>query len=953
MDAPKPKGLQQPKRRWFLGRGPEPEPIDAGLDARRPRRTGWRAIPPAGPSGRWRLLSARAERAWTWAGDQLHRDLDRGCGFPWVVVAFGLGCLVYFVLPREPWMPALAGLAGLLTAATVAARRSGRDAAVLVVAAAAACGLLAAKIEADRVAAPRLDRERTVSVTGWVEEAEDTADGGTRLILRVAGMESRGRAIDRPPGRIAVTVGRGRDAAVRIGAGLKFLARLRPPDGPVLPGGYDFARRAYFEGRGASGFVLGRVASAELGDPPRWVAVPAAVADLRHGIADRIRDALPGAAGAIAAALIVGEARAIPPDVNEALRTSGLTHIISISGLHMTLVGGGVFVAVRFLLALVPGLVLRVSAKKLAALAAFGAISAYLLISGGGVATNRAYVMFAVGLLAILADRPAVSLRTVALSALVILLVQPHSVTEPGFLMSFLAVIALVSAYEAWRQRPVAPEAAAERASGRIGRWTVAAGRYAAGLASTSLVAGLATAPVIADAFHRTAPYGLVANMVVMPAIGLVVMPMAVVTMLLMPFGLEALPLAAMGAGIEVMIAVARTVQSWPGGEGLIGRLHPWTLPLAVAGMLWLALWQARWRLLGLAPIAAAILIAPFAGAPDVLVGPDGAPVAVRGVDGRLEVLDGARSRFTVATWLAADADTRGPAAVARGRPPDKVSRTQPEQARAGPAERPRGVEPPTAATGRAGAGQDRSETRSAARPTAAAPDAGAPLDAVARDAGAPLDAVAAEPQGCLCDDLGCAIRTRSPTGRPRIVAVVRDPRAFDEDCRSADLVVTRLDAPPGCARLTTVLDRKVLQRLGATAVLWPDRAASALRAEADFVAPTGSAVPGTGPPPYPRAERGRPPTIIGALALGRRPWTPGFDTAAPATSGSTERRGPASAPAPTRSPPDGARRGEPPAAGSVTGARAAELGPPASPTSAAHPADGPELEGPEATSDD
>ncbi|MBT9288324.1 ComEC/Rec2 family competence protein [Prosthecodimorpha staleyi] len=726
----------------------------------------------------------------------IEHDLDRGAGFCWMVVAFGCGAGLYLVLPQEPWFPALALAAAGLAALATIRRRAGHRAAVLSLAAAVAAGMLAGKIEAWRVAAPRLDRERTVVVTGWVAEAETTASGGTRMIVRVARMESRGRAIAEPPALIAATAQRGRDAGAAIGAGVTFMARLKPPDGPVLPGGYDFARRAYFDGRGAAGYVLGRVRAADAGPAPTTLVLKAAIADLRHRIAVRIRAALPGASGAIAAALTVGETRAIPAEANEALRASGLTHIISISGLHMTLVGGGVFAAVRYGLALVPVIALRRPVKKWAAVAAFAAVTFYLLLSGGGVATERSWVMFVVGLVAILADRPVVSQRNVAFAALALMAIEPHTVVEPSFLMSFLAVLALVSAWRGLSARP--PDPASAEASGIVAELVRRGFGHVIGMAAASFVAGLATAPVVAAEFHRAAPYGMIANMIVLPIVGTVIMPFACLAMLAIPFGLEIVPLTVMGWGIDAMLAVARMVSAWPGGQGLIGRIHPASLPLAIAGILWFCLWTTPLRRLGLVALAAALAVAPFAARPDILVGQGGAPIAVRAADGRLAILDARANRFTTATWLAAGADPRSP----------------------------------TAARDLAG--------------------------------------------DWRCDPLGCAFRDGHPGRAPRILALVRDPRAFEEDCRLAAIVVTTLDAPPGCAASAVVIDRKTLARTGALTLDWPRPPASTGHRPSSEAEPgdrgdqydhqPASALEPAGPTP-PQA------TITASLPAGRRPW--------------------------------------------------------------------------------
>lgn len=627
--------------------GTDPAVGDAGASAPSGRLR--LRIPPGGP---WLGLDEARRRL----GDTLESEFAGGAGMPWLIVIFAAGAALYAVAPAEPTAVAVVTLAVMLITATLWRRRSGHDARILAVCAALTLGAALAKLDSDRAAAPRLDRERTVTVTGWIADAEAVPRAGRRLVVAVRTMEARGLPQDAVPERITVTArGAGHDRPV--GTGVSFRARLRPPDGPTFPGGYDFARRAWFEGRGASGFVYGKVAAADLGPAPRSVRLVAPLANLRAAIADRVRAALPGTAGTVAAALIVGEARAIPDSVNDSLRASGLYHIISISGLHMTLVAGGVFAAVRLLLVAVPGYAHRHNGKKLAAVFAVAAAFFYLLLSGAGVATVRSFIMFAVALAAVLADRPAVTRATVAVAAAIVVAVWPSSVVEPGFLMSFLAVAALVATFELWQaHRPAAdPHAPWPR---RLARGVAV---WLAGAALTSLVAGLATAPIVIDAFHRAAPYSVIANLAALPLVGFVIMPMAVVAGLALPFGLEAWPLALMGRGIDAMIWVSDVVAALPGGTGLVGRIHPFAAPLAVSGLLWLMLWRSRLRLAGLAPIIAALALAPLGPRPDILVADDGRTVAVRGADGRLSLVGAKDNAFAAATWLLADADPRDP----------------------------------------------------------------------------------------------------------------------------------------------------------------------------------------------------------------------------------------------------------------------------------------------------
>ena len=724
-------------------------------------------------------------------GYAIESDLDRGLGFALLVVTFAFGAAFFFVAPAEPWWPAAVGAAALAMLATVVLRRRGGAARGLACAAALAAGFAAGAVETVRVAAPRLDHERTVSVVGRVVDLDATVRGGTRLTLDVARMEAKGLTPATTPTRITATL-TGRGPVPTVGDGVSFLARLKPPEGPVLPGGYDFARRAWFEGRGASGYVLGRAKPADLGPPRAVDRIFAPIGTLRHAIAERVRASLPGAAGAIGAAIMVGEQRAIPEAANEALRASGLTHIVSISGLHMSLVAGGVMGVVRLLLALVPAIALRFPIRKWAAAAAIVAATVYLLLSGNQVAALRSHLMLSIALFAVILDRPALTMHTIAVSAAAILVVDPSAALEPSFQMSYLAVIALVASWDLWRlwlERRPPPE----KEAGLVVRACAGALLHVQGLAFSSLIAGLATAPVIAGVFYRGAPYSILANMIVLPVTGMLIMPAAVLAALAMPFGLDPWPLAAMGAGIDFMVAVGRWVSAFPGGAGLLGVPHPATMPLGIVAVLWLSVFSSRFRLFGVVPaVAAAVLL--FCGPrPDVVVGRHGSPVAVRDVDGRLAVLAGRQDRFDTAIWLAADADSRTPEApgLAAGWRCDPLGCVYRRSAT-------------TAEAGSGGEGLS-APKRGAERPPAAAGGGARVSMRGVDDAMHTADASGGR---------GDATRTGSPADL--VVAVVRHPRGFDEDCRRASLVISALVAPAACRARTTVIDRTDLARDGA-----------------------------------------------------------------------------------------------------------------------------------------
>ena len=375
----------------------------------------------------------------------------------------------------------------------------------------------------------------------------------------------------------------------------------------------------------------------------------------------RIRAAQPGEAGAVAAALLVGERDGLSQTTVDDLRVAGLAHLLAISGLHMMLLAGTAFFAARALLALSPTLALSRPIRKWAAVAALLVATVYLALSGGAVATMRAYVMAVVMFTAILVDRPAISMRNLALAAFAVLLVEPESVTEPGFQMSFGAVMALIAAWEIWNGRARVRLDDDPLPGGRLAAWPL---RAALAVAFTSLVAGLATAPFAAYHFERIASYSLLGNLLAAPLVSLVIMPFGLLTLVVMPFGIEAAPLAVMAWGIDTLLAIAGWVAHLPGAEMPAPRIAPACLCLIAGGLLWTCLWRRPWRLAGVAAMLAGVALIPvLADPPDILVAPDGKAIAVRDASGTLRVAGSRYGAYVVEQFL--DKETAPPETTA------------------------------------------------------------------------------------------------------------------------------------------------------------------------------------------------------------------------------------------------------------------------------------------------
>ncbi|MBA69070.1 MAG: hypothetical protein CML30_09370 [Rhizobiales bacterium] len=563
----------------------------------------------------------------------LAEEGERGTLFLLVAVFMGAGAGFYQILGREPGtVTSLAALVLAATAAVWTGYRGGRSFPAMVLCAALAAGFLAGRVETFN-GPVLLDVPVTTTVTGEVLEREIDEGGRVRYLLRVIATDDP--VLKRPPGRVRLTASASHDI-FSPGALVSGRGRLSPPSGPAFPGGYDFARSAYASGIGAYGFfyrapvVAGDLTERE-GGLVDWIRFR--ITAVRTHISARVREVVAGDPGALIAALTVSDRRGISEATVETLRATGLAHILAISGLHMALAAGTFFLGLRKIAALSPQLVERYPVKKAAALAAILIATSYLAISGAGVATQRAWLMMTVMFVAVIFDRPALTLRNVALAAIVILVLSPSAVISPGFQMSFAATIALIATYEAWSRRRARAERRGGSVSAFVPNYVVAVFRLVAGLAVTSLVAGLATGLFAAWHFHRAAGFGLIANLLAMPLVSFVVMPSGLIAMLAMPFGLDRWPLILMGQGLEWVMDAARFVERL-GGDAVTGQIGLASILLAGGGFLILTLLSSRLRLLGLAPIALGLMLTlpPFGPRlPDIVVSEDGRLVGLVG----------------------------------------------------------------------------------------------------------------------------------------------------------------------------------------------------------------------------------------------------------------------------------------------------------------------------------
>ncbi|HYD38146.1 MAG TPA: ComEC/Rec2 family competence protein, partial [Allosphingosinicella sp.] len=514
----------------------------------------------------------------------------------------------------------LAAAAGLAPQATAPGRRWSRAVTIFCLAAMLGCAGIWWKSE--RVAAPVLGQPRAAEFDASIERFQRLpARDVVRLVVTPL---DDGRL----PRRLRVNVdSAGAPETLRPGATVRLRGYLMPPAPPAVPGAYDFARAAWFEQIGGTG----RVVVVRLVAPAGEQGWRARLAGARQDLADHIRARLPGAAGGIAAALATGDQGGIPEADAEAMRRSGLAHLLSVSGLHLTAVVGAVMLLTLKLLALSPWLALRFRLVLVAAGAGAGGGIAYTLLTGAEVPTIRSCIAALLILLGIALGREALTLRLVAVAALAVLLLWPESLPGASFQMSFAAITAIVALHEHPRVRALLAR--------RDELWPAKLGRFLLGLVLTGLAVELALIPIALWHFHQAGLYGALANIVAIPLTTFVIMPLEALALLFDLAGLGAPFWWLAGAALELLLGLAHATAAAPGAVARLPTLPGGAFALMVAGGLWLALWRTRWRRLGLAAVAAGALAALLAPAPDLLVTGDGRHLALRAPSGELALL--------------------------------------------------------------------------------------------------------------------------------------------------------------------------------------------------------------------------------------------------------------------------------------------------------------------------
>ncbi len=573
-------------------------------------------------------------KAFAKLSDLLTHELDNY--FLWIPVLIAFGVIIFFAFPIDPNVFICLLCYCITCAISLLVRKMPFWHFLSVALMVFMAGFTTAAIRAELVRAPVLERQIDRAwIMGNVTEI-NTTEGGLKIILEELYISGYN---DKLPYKIRVTIKKAAEK-IEIGDRIGLFAGLMPPPPPSLPKGFDYQQYAYFKQIGAIGYAISKVRILDKG--MHLSGVQQYFASLRQKVESRVFASMPPSEAAIAVGILVGDSSAINAEEYEAIRKSGLAHIIAISGMHIVVVVGLIFISVRFLLSRLSYLPLRIDIKKAAAIfAIFGSLF-YLLIAGSPLSAQRAFIMSTIVLAAIILDRRANPMRSVALAATIILILTPEAILSASLQMSFAASIALVASFNL--------SSAFFNISSRRGIIPKALSYFATVTIST-LVAGIATSPFIIYHFNQFSTYSVLSNLIAIPLADFIIMPAGMIAMLLMLLSLEGFALYPMQWGITAMLQVAQTVAALPNSSFYVPSISAIGLVFITFGGLILCLFTTRLRYIGLIPVCFGMLGILHYTKPDIIVSDNGKLFAVRDDIGTLAFSSKVSSRFQRMIW--------------------------------------------------------------------------------------------------------------------------------------------------------------------------------------------------------------------------------------------------------------------------------------------------------------
>lgn len=555
----------------------------------------------------------------------------------WYFAAFIFGIIAYFTLPFEP----SAKYVAMVFAASFTSlylRRFGLSGAFISGLIIAFCfGIAVSKYRVLNLKVSTIDNSFTSVIEGRISNIKPITKGTQLLLteLNIAQIKEKNFHSN-----VKLNLKSEYANALMVGDKIRVFAFLNPSPASLIPGGYDFALYNYFSNVGATSYGL---KEPEIIERKNIVGFSAYVQNLRHKIYHRLIEVLGKDQGNFAAALLLGEGKGLDSLVMQNMRYAGISHILCVSGLHLSLVAMLCFIATRFMLNLSNFIAFNFNIKLIAAIVSLLGSFLYLMLSGMQIAATRAFIMTAIFIWSVMIGRSHYPLRSIATAAMIILIINPEYVLHPSFQLSFIAVLSLVTGYEFYMKN----------------QWILGGSRgvfaniklYLFSNIYSSLLAGLATMPLVIYHFYLSSNYSVLSNLIAVPLMSFFMMPLAILSIILMPLHLDYYALKALGFLIQIIINVAKYIVSLPGSIWYFGHVSGVSILLYMIGFFWLTLWQKSWRHFGFVLVVASVILMMQSEKPDLIFDPGLNAIGIKNKEGKLEIHAKRMSQFTKNYW--------------------------------------------------------------------------------------------------------------------------------------------------------------------------------------------------------------------------------------------------------------------------------------------------------------
>ncbi len=496
-------------------------------------------------------------------------------------------------------------------------------------------GILVGKYRKINIDPASIEKPIISQVSGVVESIKPTIKG-MQIILQEAQIH---KLSTEPLYKVRINIPKKYSKEIFLNDKIQLLSKLFIPQNAILPSGYNFGFYAYMSEIGATGYTMSKIDVISRNDQLH----KGFVFKIRKHIYDRLIKGLGADKGNFAAAILLGETRGLDKEIMQNMRQSGISHILCVSGLHLSLVAMIFFISTRFLLNLSDYIAYNFNIKVMAALVCLVGSYSYLELSNMQIAATRAFIMTSIFICSVILERSAYLFRSISIAALIILAFNPEYIFHPSFQLSFVAVLSLIAGYEFYLKN----QSILGSNNGIFG----AVKFYVASNIYSSFLASIITAPVVINQFFIFSTYSIPVNLIAVPIMSFFLMPLSLLLLFLMPIHCEAWVFKLLGFFIGIVIDTAKFANELPGSVWYFGYITNISIIIFLFGFFWICIWRTPIRILGIAIMLLSFVLMLNSPKPDLIFDPSFKAIGIKNQDNELEIYANKLPAFSRIYW--------------------------------------------------------------------------------------------------------------------------------------------------------------------------------------------------------------------------------------------------------------------------------------------------------------